>query len=69
MRVKYEIFNEESYTGYCAMLDDLYPNAIPPSIEEYTEIGTGEIAGFIKGGFFLTICFLLQMMQPKSLKK
>lgn len=59
MKIKYEIFDESSYRGYCAMLEDLFPNDMPPSTEEYTEVGTGEVVTFIKGGIFSEDKFLI----------
>lgn len=59
MKVKYEIFDENSYKSSCMMIEDLYPNDDPPTVEEYTEYGTGEIIEFIKGGFWSKDKFLI----------
>lgn len=59
MKVQFEIFDEDGYNSYRAMLSDLYPNDSPPTIEEYTEIGTGEIIEFIKGRFWSKDMFLI----------
>lgn len=59
MRVKYEIFDKDGYLSCCAIVEDLYPNDIPPTVEEYTKTGTGEVVEFIKGGFLSDDKFLI----------
>lgn len=59
MRVKYKIFDKSGYLACCAMIEDLYPNDSPPTMEEYTKSGTGEIVGFIKGGFWSDDKFII----------
>lgn len=59
MKVKYEIFDESRYKSTCSMIEDLYPNDTPPTVEEYTKRGTGEVVEFIRGGFFSPDRFLI----------
>lgn len=59
MKVQFKIFNEDGYKDACAIREDLYPNDPAPTVEEYTEIGTGKIIEFIKGGFWSEDMFLI----------
>lgn len=59
MNVKYKIFDKDGYLSCCAIVEDLYPNDTPPTIEEFTKVGTGKVIEFIKGGFFSKDKFLI----------
>lgn len=69
MKIKYEIFDEAGYRGECAMIEDLYPNTSLPDIKEYTEEGSGEVLGYIKGGLFSEDKFLIADDKSGEFKK
>lgn len=70
MKVRYEIFDSDTYHSTCDIIDDLYPTDPLPDIEEFTEMGTGEVISFIKGGFFSgEDSFLILDDETKQFKK
>lgn len=69
MKVKYEIYDSDAYNSACSAIGDLYPNDPLPDPELFTERGTGEIVGFIKGGFFSEDRFLIADDKTKQFKK
>lgn len=69
MKVKYEIFDEYQYNSTCRIINDMYPDNPMPTVEEYTEYGTGEIVGFIKGGLLSEDKFLIADDETGEFKK
>ena len=59
MKVQYEKFDKSGYEEACAIREDLYPHDPAPTVEEYTNVGTGEIVSLIKSKFFDTDVFLI----------